>query len=242
MRLILGDGPAGDLDDSALARAYAYPGSGSWWRANMIASLDGSVTGADGLSGSLHTPADHVVFELLRALADVVVVAAGTVRDEGYGPLSGPGERWRSLRDGRSPVPALVVVSGSGRLPAAVVAPGQDVYLATAADADTQAAEALVGADHILVVGEDGTVDPGRLRAALDDLGLTRALIEGGPKWLRAVVAAGALDELCLTTSPRLVGTGPQLLAGDPVDVAARPTLLIEDDATLLGRWRLARS
>ncbi|MBA2471912.1 MAG: dihydrofolate reductase family protein, partial [Pseudonocardiales bacterium] len=51
-------------------------------RLNMIASLDGAAT-VDGLSGGLGGPADHRVFAALRELADVVLVAAGTVRAEG---------------------------------------------------------------------------------------------------------------------------------------------------------------
>jgi riboflavin biosynthesis pyrimidine reductase len=57
-------------------------------RLNMIASLDGAAT-VDGLSGGLGGPADQRVFAALREMADVVLVAAGTVRTvrtESYGP------------------------------------------------------------------------------------------------------------------------------------------------------------
>ena len=42
------------------------------------------------LSGGLGGAADHALFSTLRALADVVLVAAGTVRAEGYGPARLP--------------------------------------------------------------------------------------------------------------------------------------------------------
>src|SRR5919206_2775020 len=58
-------------------------------RLNMIASVDGATTLA-GVSGGLGGPADHALFAVLRSLADVVLVAAGTVRAEGYGPSSTP--------------------------------------------------------------------------------------------------------------------------------------------------------
>ena len=58
-------------------------------RLNMIASLDGAAT-VDGLSGGLGGPADQRVFGALRELADVVLVAAGTVRAEGYGQSKVP--------------------------------------------------------------------------------------------------------------------------------------------------------
>jgi hypothetical protein len=59
-------------------------------RANMVASVDGAATGGDGRSGTLGTPADARVFAVLRALADVVLVGAGTVRAEGYRELPVP--------------------------------------------------------------------------------------------------------------------------------------------------------
>src|SRR5437763_6912934 len=58
-------------------------------RLNMIAAVDGA-TAVDGRSGALGGPADHRVFAALRSLADVVLVAAGTVRAEGYGPAPLP--------------------------------------------------------------------------------------------------------------------------------------------------------
>ena len=51
---------------------------------NFVTSLDGSVQGPDGRSGSINTASDHHVFALHRALADAVVVGAGTARTEGY--------------------------------------------------------------------------------------------------------------------------------------------------------------
>ena len=75
-------------------------------RLNMIASLDGA-TAVDGTSGALGGPADRRVYLALRALADVVLVAAGTVRAEGYGPPSLPGDLAAARRRaGRNPAPA----------------------------------------------------------------------------------------------------------------------------------------
>ncbi len=60
----------------------------------MITSLDGSVTGSDGLSGSLNDAADHAVFATLRSLSDVILMGAGgTVRAEHYGG-SPTGRAW----------------------------------------------------------------------------------------------------------------------------------------------------
>ena len=42
---------------------------------------------SDGRSAPLGGPADRALFHALRARADAVMVGAGTVRDERYGPL-----------------------------------------------------------------------------------------------------------------------------------------------------------
>ena len=87
------------MEDDDLADWYDYPHAldRAWVRANFITSLDGAVTGGDGLSGSIGNDADRRVFGLLRALCDVVLVGAGTARAEGYHPVRVPTAR-RGLR------------------------------------------------------------------------------------------------------------------------------------------------
>jgi len=71
-------------------------------RLNMIASIDGG-TAVAGRSGGLGGTADQALFTVLRSRADVVLVAAGTVRAEHYGPSKVPRSRRRSSL--RSPKP-----------------------------------------------------------------------------------------------------------------------------------------
>src|SRR5829696_8030169 len=85
MRRLL-PGPAAELDDDGLAEAYREP-PGRVVRVNFIASLDGATTVA-GRSKGLQSPGDLRVFRLLRALADGVLVGAGTAAAEGYGPMT----------------------------------------------------------------------------------------------------------------------------------------------------------
>lgn len=80
---------AADAVDPAIVYADLPAPARPGVRLNMIASLDGAAT-VDGLSGGLGGPADHRVFTALRELADVVLVAAGTVRAERYGPSKVP--------------------------------------------------------------------------------------------------------------------------------------------------------
>ena len=101
------------------------------------------------MSGGLGGRADHALFAVLRSLADVVLVAAGTVRAERYGPSATPiAVVSRSLRldwDARfftAPVacPILVTVAQAppdqlaraAEVADVVIAGDRDVDLATA--------------------------------------------------------------------------------------------------------------
>jgi len=182
------------------------------------------------------------VFEVQRGLADVVLVAAGTARAEGYG-VPRPVEATAAVRQrlGQAPAAVLAVVTRSGDVRGREeLLDGSTHVLTCAAAGERVVADlsARAGDDRVHLVGED-SVD---LAAALDRLaalGMRRVLCEGGPSLYRAVTAAGRLDELCLTWSARLVGdAGPPLLAGGAVDVALRlQHLIATDDGTLLGRW-----
>jgi riboflavin biosynthesis pyrimidine reductase len=220
----------------------------------MVATLDGAVAGADGLSGSISSPADRAVFPVLRGLADVVLVGAGTVAAERYADPE-PKERFAEARAalGQAPAPALAVVTASGRLPDRLLAgPGRlartgrwRLVVLTTASAGTDRLAALrdrLGDDAVVVAG-DVTVDPTRALAELVSRGLPRVLCEGGPTLLAAVVAAGCLDELCLTTSPLLAG-GPsgRLLRGAPVGASLDLGHLLEQDGTLMARWVARRA
>jgi riboflavin biosynthesis pyrimidine reductase len=238
MRLLLdpsGSRAPGDvLTPAELADLYAAPAR-RWLRANFVSTLDGGATGADQRSGSINTTADHVVFDLLRRMSDVVVVGAGTVRAEGYPSLQADDPR----------APRLVVVSHSGRLPTSVGGgPIGSVLLVTREEADPRALEEsrrLVGEEFVLTAGTE-TVDLLKMRHILEDKGFRQILCEGGPSLFGSLLAAGVVDELDLTWSPMLVGGAhPSIVAGPPRKVALSPMLLLEEDGTLLGRWRVSR-
>lgn len=213
----------------------------------MVCSLDGAATGPDGRTGSINNEADRRVFMLLRALADVVIVGAGTARAEGYGHPKPPAGALAGLRAGRSPAPSLVVVSRTANLPLRLTSPPDegagrvgDVLLATSESADRAAVDAAreaLGEEQVLVAGRGG-VDLEALVESLSDRGWSRMLTEGGPHLLHDMAAAGVLDELCLTVVPQLLaGPHPRILAGEDLGLTLSPRLLLEDNGTLLGRW-----
>ena len=77
MRMIFPSAGA-ELDLLGLAEAYAYPRE-RWLRANFVSSADGAAY-VDGRSGGLSSDGDKRIFGVLRVLADVVLVGAGTAR------------------------------------------------------------------------------------------------------------------------------------------------------------------
>ena len=76
-----------ELSDEELIAVYEVADrSVPHLRANFVSSLDGAVE-IDGQSKALSSDSDSRVFSMIRRLADVVLVGAGTIRDEGYNPL-----------------------------------------------------------------------------------------------------------------------------------------------------------
>lgn len=211
---------APDPRETELAALYAYdpPVRGaSTVRANMVASLDGAAWGQDHRSGSINDAADWRMFRVLRALADVVLVGAGTARAEGYTALDRP----RGLQHLRPAPLELAVVTRSGRVPERLAGTDRPPFVLTGPDGARAAREG-VPADRVLVVGAGTDLD---LAAGLRELagrGLTRVLAEGGPTLLGDLLAADLVDELCVTTTPRLVGPGPgRIVAGAPPEPRA---------------------
>lgn len=207
-------------------------------RAGFVVSVDGAAA-LDGSSRGLQTPADLVAFHALRAVADAVVVGAGTARSEGYGPVRPrpDGAAWRAAH-GRPPVPPLVVVSRSLDLdPAARCFTGPAVVV-TCAASDPARRAALAEVADVVVAGGD-TVDLAQAVVALAERGLHRLLCEGGPQLLHACLRAGVVRELCLTLTPLLVGAAPTLL-GRELDAPVRlglTSLVDGGDGVLLARY-----
>lgn len=239
MRLLDADRQA-DLGDLDIARVYAYPDA-QWLRANMVASADGAGF-LEGRSEGLSSEVDRHLFGLLRALCDVVLVGAGTVRTEGYRPARRR-EALAGLRAGRSATPPIAVVTRALDL---------DLGSALFTEAPTDARTIVIThagcpADRLtevarvadLIVAGEAAVDLDQAMAALRDRGLGRVLCEGGPRLLGDIAAAGLLDELDLTVSPLLAGPGAIRITTGEGFPARRMTLahVLLDDGYLFCRY-----
>jgi riboflavin biosynthesis pyrimidine reductase len=230
-----------ELDLFGLAGAYAYPRE-RWLRANFVTSADGAAY-LDGRSGGLSSPDDMQVFGLLRVLADVVLVGAGTARVEEYKPARRR-PSLAPLREGRPETATIALVTRTLGLNLASplftdTPPDARTIVITCAASDAELrAEAAKVAD-VIVAGEE-TVDLGEALRALEDRGMGRVLCEGGPHLLGDLAAAGLLNELCLSFSPTLAGPGAsRIIAGQP-SAAHRMKLahvLAGDDSFLFFRY-----
>ncbi len=239
-------GPGADVGADPVALYAADrrppPPGRPWVMMNMVTSLDGATT-IDGRSAGLGGPADRAVFAAVRGVADVILVGAGTVRAEGYGPpRSTPAQRARRRANGQTAVARLALCSASLTLdpgsPLFVDAEERPIVF-TAATAPTERRDALATVAEVVVAGER-RVDVARMLSVLFSTGARVVLVEGGPSLNGQLVAADLLDELCLTVSPQLLaGRSDRIAVGD---APARPVglaldRLLEADGLLLARY-----
>jgi len=165
------------------------------------------------------------------------------VRQEGYRPARAR-EAFVAPRKaaGQGPAPAIAVVTASLDLDFSLplfTSPLVPTLVLTGAPAIRSGAER-AGA-RVVIAGDGAGVDPARAVRALGDLGHTRLLTEGGPRLLGQFIAAGVLDEMCVTLSPMLAAGDAQRIAGGPsVPVPLRFELvsLLEEAGFLYGRYR----
>jgi riboflavin biosynthesis pyrimidine reductase len=172
-----------------------------------------------GRSGELGGPGDQQVFRALRAACDVILVGAGTLRAERYGPprLDDTIQDRRVLA-GQTALPRLAVVSRSLALdltsalfttgdppPLVITAPGADqvrrVEVARVAD--------------LLLAGQGDEVDLEAAMASLGEMDVEVVVCEGGPRLNGGLFDADLIDEVCVTIAPTLVGgTSARLTSG----------------------------
>ena len=114
MRRLFPD-PADDLTvDDAYGSPLQSRADAPWVGLCMVSSIDGSIA-VDGTSAKLSSPTDAAVLNRLRQLADVIVVGAGTARDEGYGAPRKAGQRIGVVtRSGRLDYDSDLFGSGAG--------------------------------------------------------------------------------------------------------------------------------
>lgn len=240
------------LDLAQLAELYRHPAPAEgWWRTNFVSTLDGSVQGGDGRSGTINTASDHLVFATLRACCDAVVAGAETVRTERYRAVV-LDEHQRTVRAalGLTGIPTLVIITSTLDLdPGLVIPDSGPVLVLTRPGQPAETVRQLTEAGiEVAEVGEDAeaeVLDLALVRRTLAARGLTRVLCEGGAHLHGALLAADLVDEFCLTLAPVVVsGSGLRAAVGAPIDPPkgfALTHVVVGDDHTLFTRYRRDR-
>ena len=201
---------------------------------NMVSTADGRVS-IDGRSGPIGNRADRELFRGLRTAVDAVMAGAGTVRAERYGRIV-PDERRRRRRRSRglSEEPLACIVSGrlslSPEIPL-LANPAARVAIVTPSAASLPETGAHV---EYVRAQRDGRLD---LPAALAELhgrfAVRTLLCEGGPHLNLELLAAGLVDELFLSLSPKLAGG--EDAAGEALRILAGAELKHPVELELLG-------
>jgi riboflavin-specific deaminase-like protein len=208
---------------------------------NFAATVDGRAT-IGGVSGPIGSSADTEMLARLRTRFDAVMIGAGTMRAERYGRVVADREqRERRERLGLPHDPLMAIVSGRLDLPwdAPLFTAGDGrVLIFTASEADPPET-----ATSLRVVRHEGQVDlAAALRHLRDERGIRALLCEGGPHLHGQLWAAGLVDELFLTTAPKLTGAddAPRIVEGLNAPLAEDLELawLLEHEGELFARYR----
>jgi riboflavin biosynthesis pyrimidine reductase len=214
-----------------------------WLALGMVSSVDGGAA-LGGVTAALGGTADRVAFSRLRGAADVVLVGAGTVRDERYGPPTGTEERRADrVARGLAPVPRLAIVTGAVSLEPdhrVFSDPANRPLVITTTSAPADRIVALTPVAEVVQVGRE-TVDLAAAMVELGARGHERVLCEGGPRLNDTLLAADLVDEVFLTLTPTLLGgRAPRIVQGAQ-DPRAHPLTLVgvlEHESELLLRYR----
>lgn len=214
--------------------------------ANFVSTLDGVVAfDVDGSSGGGEVSGffdpDRFVMGLLRAMADVVLVGAGTVRaaptHEWTARLVHPASatdyaKWRTRMGIPRAQPTTIVATASGALDTShpgLSAPDVPVIVATTKDGARRVTSAAPASNvSVEVAGAGDRVMAPKLLEIAGSIGARLVLCEGGPHLIGDLLGAGLLDELFLTIAPQVAGrddAAPRLgfVAGRAFAIADAP-------------------
>lgn len=170
-------------------------------------SLDGRIATLSGHSHYVNCEAALLHLHRVRALADAVIVGAGTValddpqltvrRCEGT-------TRLRVVVDPDARAPAERKVFTDGRAPTLL--------------ARCQPGDPVGGAETMLVPRKGYAMDLDALLAGLYARGVRLALVEGGGRTVSHFMTSGRVDRLQLAVAPMVIGSGRPSIALPPID------------------------
>jgi len=215
---------------------------------NMVSTVDGKVA-VGGRTRGIGSRTDRLLMRRIRAAADGVMVAAGTLRAERVDPRV-PADL-ADVRElaGQPRQPLAITISRRLDVPDDhpffVGGPAGTIVLTTDAAPEDRVAHLRTRA-HVIRFGADAVNVPAALRVLRAELGVERLLVEGGPSLNQRLLDLGAIDELFWTIAPKVAGgTAPSLIESAAPSLGIRAVLgllsLFEHDGELYARYRVER-
>ena len=207
--------------------------------ANFVTSLDGVVSleapghaGGGDISGN--NTHDHMVMGILRAVADAIIVGAGTLRkspnhvwtaEHIYPPYSAFYQQLRhNLGKTTPPLNVMVTMEGNINLNQPLFQSGEvPVLILTTVQGEQRLRQQVIPSATEVVALKQSEKGSLSARAMLEAVQHVRScnliLSEGGPQLLGGFFAERCLDELFLTLAPQIAGRDktierPGLVAG----------------------------
>ncbi len=178
-------------------------------------SLDGRVATISGESRDISGAAGLDHLHRLRAHVDAVIIGTGTIIAD---------DPQLTVRRTKGNSQARVVIDSSGRLGSLgkwLACDGARRILITTAPAAVPS-----GVETIQLAAKNGKIEPKAIVEALFARGLSRLLIEGGPRTLAGFIDAGCIDRLHVLVAPVIIGSGRSGFELSPVPelkLARRP-------------------
>lgn len=172
--------------------------------AHLGQSLDGRIATEPGHSNFVTGADDFLHMHRLRALADAVLVGAGTVAAD---------DPRLTVRLVPGPSPLRIVLDPDRRLgPDRQVFREPDPPTLLLCRADRKDRDRLGAAEVVGLSAPRGRLEPHTVLAALRDRGIRRLFVEGGGMTVSRFLAAGCLDALHLCVAPVIIGSGRDAL------------------------------
>jgi riboflavin biosynthesis pyrimidine reductase len=188
-----------------------------WLMTNMVHSLDGAAS-RTGRSGGLGGDGDRRMFGLIRRLPDAVLVGAGTVRAERYGPLITPARNGRPAQ--------LVIVSArldlDPSIPCLADSDAQHRPLIITVEAADPARREVLEPWADLVDAGEASIEADALPALLAGRGHQVVLCEGGPTLLGQLLEPGLVDEWFVTVAGLAIGGPAHRITNSATEVEER--------------------
>lgn len=204
------DQPTAELIECFMA--LCHPAHQSVVFAQVGQSLDGRIATVTGASHYINGEAGLDHLHRLRAMADIVVVGAGTVHAD---------NPRLTVRRVDGPHPDRAVIDPRRRIDQSLA-----VFDDSSAPTYRLVAESPQSGYELQVAQDNAAITPAAIIETLRARGYRRIFIEGGSQTVSGFLHAGLLDRLHLIVAPMLIGSGIpalQMPEIEELDHALRP-------------------